>query len=303
MQTPSDNPAVRRRRATLGVAGAAMALSVAAAMPAIAGPPNSHAQSHGTASQHADGHGASAAGSQGSDTSGHNPAGNNGTVFIHDVAGDHGPHNVPHVSCNFFVDFFGFDNGQSVTVSFAGQAPTGKDTALGGTWTGVVSTDDARGAGNDFDDELAFTADQLGVSTLGAPAKQGYHVKMSVTTNEPGDQKYKVFWVQPCPALTPSTAVLGETSGTTSGTTTSTGTTVSATSATTGSKSPGGARVLGEHFTRPAGSVAATSTGIAGLPFTGADIALRAAAGLAAIGVGAALLVAARRRRRVGVPG
>src|SRR5690242_19513813 len=39
----------------------------------------------------------------------HNPPGNNGTVKIHQVAGDTSPHNVPHVSCDFYITFFGFD--------------------------------------------------------------------------------------------------------------------------------------------------------------------------------------------------
>jgi len=52
------------------------------------------------------------------------PRGNNGTVFIHDVAGDNRPHNVPHVGCTFYVDFFGFDSDQVLSTSFVGQAPT-----------------------------------------------------------------------------------------------------------------------------------------------------------------------------------
>src|SRR4051794_20310655 len=145
----------------------------------------------------------------GGQPTGHNPPGNNGTVFIHDVAGDHSPHNVPHVPCTFYADFFGFDQGQQVTVSFAGQAPTGKGIALGGSWTGTVSDDDAGGAGQDFDLELPFSADTLGVTSLGAPhPKQGYHVKMTVLTNEPGGKKSKVFWIAPC-ADTPAPPASG----------------------------------------------------------------------------------------------
>ena len=306
--TTRDHHGIRRILATAGVVGAAATLSAAAAVPALADgsqPASSHSHAHS-----ASGHGASA---NGSDTSGHNPPGNNGTVFIHDVAGDHSPHNVPHVGCTFYVDFFGFDNGQSVTVSFAGQAPTGKGTALGGTWTGVISTDDASGAGNDFDDELAFTADQLGVATLGAPAHQGYHVKMTVATNEPGGKKSKVFWISPCAAtagettggatLGNGTTVGGTSGGQTSGGQTSGGQTsggvlgTAAGSAAGGASlggTSGGARVLGESFTRPA-SVAGSSSA---LPFTGADISRMIAVGLIALGSGATLMTAARRRRR-----
>jgi hypothetical protein len=131
-------------------------------------------------------------------TGGHNPPGNNGTVKIHDVAGDTQPYDVPILNCDGYVDFFGFDAEQVVTVTFTGQAPTGKDTPLYTWGPQMISTDDAGGAGNDFDYEFHFTADQLGVSALGAPAHQGYHVKMLVETGEPGGQKYKVFWIQPC---------------------------------------------------------------------------------------------------------
>ena len=309
MQAASDecrpqSESGRRRLATVGVAGVALALSAVAGVPAMAGPPGSQSShSHGNSADHktashssqaqahsnSGGHGASESGTQtsatgsNSDTSGHNPPGNNGTVFIHDVAGDHSPHNVPHVGCTFYVDFFGFDNGQQVTVSFAGQAPTGKDTALGGTWTGVVSTDDASGAGNDFDLELTFTAAQLGVTSLGPPAHQGYHVKMTVATNEPGGKKSKVFWIAPC---TPP-AIVGGTTG---------GATVSGTGAVKTTTPSGTTTVLGEKFTRrgtPA-SVAGRSTG---LPFTGGEFGLLVAAGLALVANGAALTAATRRRR------
>ena len=305
METRSNDDrrhGLRRALATAGVAGAAITL---AAMPALATPPGSHSHSHDStaskshssssqshtsqsSSNGADGHGASATSSN---TSGHNPPGNNGTVFIHDVAGDQSPHNVPHVSCNFYVDFFGFDNGQVVTVSFAGQAPTGKDIALGGTWTGVVSDDDASGAGNDFDKELAYTADDLGVTSLGAPsAQQGYHVKMTVATNEPGGKKSKVFWISPCATVVGGTTGAGTIAGTTGSVL---GTSLGSPTGATMTSRPGRTTVLGEKFTRPA-AVAGSSTG---LPFTGADIWRMVAAGLVALAAGAAVAAGGRRRR------
>src|SRR3954463_14891243 len=131
------------------------------------------------------------------DATDHNPRGNNGTVFIHDVAGDNRPHNVPHVGCTFYVDFFGFDSDQVLTTTFAGQAPTGAGTPLpSGDWTGAMPQDGASGAGRDFDAEQAFSLD---LAALGAPqAKQGYHVKLTVLTGEPGGVKHKVFWVNGC---------------------------------------------------------------------------------------------------------
>ncbi len=318
MHSPSDehrSDSGHRRSAIVGIAGVALALSAMAGAPAIADSHGSHgsddargsqskgheaghttpshsaqssqAQTHGSTSQGSGGHGASETSSTtANDTSGHNPPGNNGTVFIHDVAGDNTPHNVPHVGCTFYVDFFGFDAGQTGTVTFAGQAPTGKDTALGGTWNGVMSTDDASGAGNDFDLELTFTADQLGVTSLGPPAHPGYHVKMTVATNEPGGKKSKVFWISPC--TTPT--VVG---GTTGGAVLGSGVSVLGSGATRS----GTTTVLGEKFTRRAGAASVAGTSIAGLPFTGAEIARMIAAGLALLTGGATLLAAARRRR------
>jgi hypothetical protein len=131
--------------------------------------------------------------------SGHNPPGNNGTVKIHALPGDPGHHNVPHPGCSFVVDFWGFDAGQTLNVSFTGQAPTGAGTplTLSGSGTSVTSPDDA-GGGNDPDGELVFTPTASQLSVLGEPSAQGYHVKLDVATGEPGGHKYKVFWISPC---------------------------------------------------------------------------------------------------------
>jgi hypothetical protein len=133
------------------------------------------------------------------------PRGNNGTVFIHDLPGDIRPHNVPHVGCTFYVDFFGFDSNQVLSTSFVGQAPTGGGTPLpSGDWTDTMPANGASGAGRDFDAEQAFTLD---TSVLGAPqAQQGYHVKLTVSTSEPGGVKHKVFWVSSCAQPTPAVA-------------------------------------------------------------------------------------------------
>lgn len=260
----------------------------------------------------------------GGQSDGHNPPGNNGTVFIHDVAGDFSPHNVPHVPCTFYADFFGFDEGQQVTVSFAGQAPTGMGTPLGGSWTGTVSDDEAGGAGNDFDLELPFSADALGVTDLGAPhPQQGYHVKMTVLTNEPGGKKSKVFWIAPCTdtadtaGTTDETDETGETApGTategsaTEGTDTSVegtdveaGTAEGGMAAASGTSAPAGevpTTVLGERFSRGALGKAAAA-GVGSLPFTGSEVGGLLAIGTAALGGGAALTIAGRRRRTAGV--
>ena len=61
----------------------------------------------------------------GANTDGHNPPGNNGTVKIHDDANDPSHHNVPHVNCDFFVDFWGFDAGQRYAEYKAGKVSAG----------------------------------------------------------------------------------------------------------------------------------------------------------------------------------
>ena len=330
-------PPARTALTTAGVGTAALLLAAAAAAPALAdgnGNSGNNGNHYGQTKDHSNNgesssNDASSSSTQTSTTSttssdgtstGHNPPGNNGTVFIHDVQGDETPHNVPHVGCTFYVDFFGFDANQQATVSFAGQAPTGKDTQLSGGWSGTVSTTDAGGAGNDFDKELTFTADELNVGQLGTPAQQGYHIKMTVVTNEPGDHKYKVFWMQPCTQTAATSNTDTAPSDTTTGTeaaptsvgtlpsmaqsggeTSSAGQSSGAATvlATTASRKAGiPTQVLGRSITR--GSAPAATPAAASLPFTGAEIGGMAAAALAALAGGTALTVAGRRRRTRG---
>jgi hypothetical protein len=230
---------------------------------------------------------------------------------------------VPHVDCDFWVPMWGFDSGQSMTVSFAGQAPTGKDTPV--TFTALdgdtLTSTTPAGGGNDYDGELGFTTTAESLqSQLGAPQpQQGYHVKMTVATGAPGGYKYKVFWID-CPATTTGggtggggdtpgggdtsgggdTPGGGDTSG--GGDTTGGGTAGGTVAGETGSQSSTGTAVLGEKVTRATtGATAATAATAApeagSLPFTGAEIGGLAAAGAAALGGGGFLLVAGRRRR------
>jgi hypothetical protein len=202
------------------------------------------------------------------------------------------------------VVLFGFDAGQEVTLRFAGQAPTGKDVTLGGTWTGVAGDDDASGAGNDFDLEVPFTADDLGVTALGDPhPKQGYHVKLTVDTGEPGGHKYKVFWIEPCPVEeTPGGGTGGAGGGGTGGGQTPGGERpdVEGTTTTRHHRADVPTVVLGERTTRTPGPevIALADT----LPFTGsgAPVGLLTIAGLGGVAAGTALTGAGRRRRVAG---
>lgn len=195
------------RRAATALTATALAVPAVGAFSgsAFATQPVHHA--NGAAQAHASDHSAS---SRGATSAKNDPTGNNGTVFIHDVAGDNRPHNVPHVGCTFYVDFFGFDSGQMLSTSFVAQAPPAAGTPLpSGDWTGTMPANGASGAGRDFDAEQAFTLD---TSALGAPqAQQGYHVKLTVSTGEPGGVKHKVFWISGCARSVAGTAAGSDT--------------------------------------------------------------------------------------------
>jgi hypothetical protein len=310
---------------TAGLGVAAVMLATAAAAPALAdGDGNNGANgnhyAYGQRTDHGNNgqgpsnsrsdNGSNGQSSPDSGASSSDPAGNNGTVFIHDVPNDQNPHNVPHVGCTFYVDFFGFDAGQKVTVSFAGQAPTGKDTPLGGGQTiDPVSDDSAGGAGNDWDYEITVTAADLGVSALGDPAHEGYHIKMSVETYAPGDHKYKVFWMQPCEQPQSTTTESGTTTNTDVGAV-SVGQQLAAVGTTTGGNTSAGASagqtsptskiptvVLGRSITRN-GPTPGAAPSAGSLPFTGAQIGGLAGAAALLLGGGTALTVVGRRRRR-----
>jgi hypothetical protein len=133
--------------------------------------------------------------------------GNNGTVKVEnatvDDLNDELPANHPHVQCPFAIRWYGFDEGtRSATVAFEAQEPsgTGAVTALSGatslTFTGT-------GNGDNADHTEVYELDTTG---LVAQENQGYHVKVTVTTDSSlgNDTKSKVFWMAPCAAPTES---------------------------------------------------------------------------------------------------
>lgn len=134
---------------------------------------------------------------------GHNPPGNNGTFKIDGVPYDDGIDNEPHVTCEFRLVFFGFDKDQRGTIEFRGQAPSGSGR-VGGLTNVLLSDDDAGGGLNDRDEIYYFSQDDLDLSRLKAHPKQGYHLKVTVLTGEPGGKKHKVFWFKPCAGEAPS---------------------------------------------------------------------------------------------------
>jgi hypothetical protein len=129
------------------------------------------------------------------------PQGNNGTVKIGDQDINDIPNNNPHQGCEFLVEWYGFDAGATSTVNFELQAPTAGAgyslTATPAIPDTVDLEDDAPGgAGNDFDGSQVYKLDFTGL----AQPNQGYHVKLSIDTNDSNgaDSKYKVFWVEGC---------------------------------------------------------------------------------------------------------
>jgi hypothetical protein len=135
------------------------------------------------------------------------PAGNNGTVKINDqvVSDDPGLGNEPHLdSCTVNVRWYGYDAGaRTSTVSFASQSPTLSNQLVSpvepqnANFTAPVPTN-----GNTLSSEKNYT-----LAFTGAPDAQGYHVKVTVTTDgsQGNDTKSKVFWLPSTCGTTPET--------------------------------------------------------------------------------------------------
>jgi hypothetical protein len=267
-----------------------LALAISALMLAGSAAP-ALAADHGQGQGQGHGQGHGKGGAQGSGAT-DDPPGNNGTFKVDGPAFDDGKGNEPHVSCDLRLTFYGFDAGQTGDVTIAGQAPSGSGVVS--SRTGVLISDDAAGGGNDVDAVVAYTAADLDLTGLTAHPKQGYHLKVTLSTDTPGGVKHKVFWYEPC-AGTPETTA-PEVGGT-GGTVTPPGTTAA---------QPRTA-VLGTRLTRP-GAAAATertpatapsvlgtrTTAPAGLPFTGSYAALLAIAAGLLIASGTGVLVLAR---------
>jgi hypothetical protein len=169
--------------------------------------------------------GSAAAGAQSTSAGGDQPPGNNGTIKIHRTDTDQTDHaNEPHVGCEFNVEFFGFDGyANSSEMSFSLWSPTQPDEPV--LYTRHVDlTVDNRVNGAEWDHEETFTAAQIiGTNAVEPQAQQGYHVKLTVETDDAAPQgatvKHKVFWMQPCETSTSTstTALHGTTTTTAAG--------------------------------------------------------------------------------------
>ena len=320
-------------RSTRAATAGSLALALALALPATAfaeegergrsgTAPHGQGHSSTTGSQERDGQQAEAV--SGSDSrrrdagqrsAGADPRGNNGTVKIDGEAFDDGRGNEPHVGCTFSVDFYGFDAGDTATITFTGHAPTGGGQLHSESRT--ISTD-AAGGGQDRDATFTYSVDdQLSeLRSITPHAQQGWHVRLAVDVDSaPGGAKQKVFWID-CPApvvaagaAAPTTATTGTgaptatpTGGTTSGAATGAvsprsvapagvlpATLVSGTTVAAAERQD--ALTLGAgNATLAAGSVSAQgAVAPRALPFTGTQgLIWLLATGLAALGVGGA---------------
>jgi len=207
------------------------------------------------------------------------PPGNNGTVKINsqDVDSSEDISNVPHVPCDFQVEFFGFDEGQTATITFTIHPPSGDgDVLLSETKT--ISNDPAAGGLNDVDEVFPYSGTSFGLDRFTAQPQQGFHVKLTIeSSGVPGGVKHKVFWLQ-CAPTKPTTPP----------------TTPPKSPPRTPPKTP--PTTPSASTQPPTTPGASTSPAAVTLPVTGAGVGYLIAAGAALIGGGAALLLLRRRR-------
>lgn len=276
----------RSSRRRLAAAGALVALGLVAA-PAHAGPDDKPAKDP-------NGPKARQAGQAGQNN------GNPGTIKIAAVGEDTHEDNNPKPGCLLRVDFYGFNAG-TYSLRINAHPPTGDGQLL--TRDSVAITGPRKTADGRF--QTSRTYDLRAALSGIAPAKQGYHVKVTVTDpSKPGNGgKHKVAWLD---CVTSAAATSSQPRGSAARPAAVAGVTrtdvaaakVSAAAADVAAAAnarvaAGGAEVLGVKLTRPAAQPAAASARAGGLrgvlPFTGSVVGLLvwAAFGLLAVGVAA----------------
>ncbi|MEU4482577.1 LPXTG cell wall anchor domain-containing protein [Micromonospora sp. NPDC023966] len=219
----------------------------------------------------------------------HNPPGDNGTVKIDGAPFSDKVDNQPHVTCDFELEFFNFDQDQKANITLWAQPPsaTPKDKIVWSKSNVLISDDPASGAENDHDEVIKLSANDLDLTGLTLNEQQGYHIKLDVdlTDGKAFDDKHKVFWLKPCessPTTPPTTSTPGEETPTpTPG------------GSENPSENPSGTPAPGISVSGGAGGGSGTE---GGLPLTGVAVTSISLTGLALIG-GGVLLMALRRRR------
>jgi hypothetical protein len=127
------------------------------------------------------------------------PPGNNGFVKVDDQPLDSIPNNVPHVGCDFRIDFYNYDEGDfTAQAGFWALPPTGRGFLAGGT---TFIGGDPAGGGTDFDGSVTVDLSSA-LANFEPQPQQGFHVFLVV--HAPGsigaDVKHKAFWVTGCEA-------------------------------------------------------------------------------------------------------
>lgn len=151
------------------------------------------------------------------------PPGNNGTIKIERDAPnppenedekEANNNNEPHVdSCIFWVEFYGFDQGETADITFT-HVKSKKELVADKT---VPISDDAAGGGQDLDNVIGYNLTSA-VQGLEAHKKHGYHIKVaSNSTGAPGGAKHKVFWIKCNPAPTSTLRISKAVQGTGTG--------------------------------------------------------------------------------------
>jgi hypothetical protein len=292
-----------------GIAGLLLVGGGAAASPSDTGAANGNAYAYGSDNGAAGGGAGGNPGAQATSEQGDQPPGNNGTIKIHDLETPTSFHgNEPHVTCDFAVDFYGFDGWpNSSEMTFELWSPT--QPAAAHPYTRHVDvTVTERVDGAQWDKRETFTADDILNGQTATPhPQQGYHVRLTVATTDSAPNgaivKHKVFWMAPCDQEQETPPTRAGTTPTVNGTTGA----VSSSAVTT-------AEVLGTSFEREGGApatvppapqtapAAATQVGpetsVLGLQLarTGSSIALLAGGGAALLALGCALTRIGRRR-------
>lgn len=104
---------------------------------------------------------------------GHNPNGDNGTVKIDGAEFSDRVQNEPHVTCDFELEFFNFDEDQAANISLTAQAPSGQGQVVWSMQNVVISDDPAKGAENDHDAAIMIPGKDLDLTGLEPPAEAG----------------------------------------------------------------------------------------------------------------------------------
>ncbi|MFU8871441.1 hypothetical protein [Micromonospora sp. SL4-19] len=237
----------------------------------------------------------------------HNPPGDNGTVKIDGMPFTDKVDNQPHVTCEFELEFFNFDQDQRADITLWAQAPsaTPRDKVVWSQKDVLISDDPASGAENDHDEVIRLSANDLDLTGLKLHPKQGYHLKLDVNLigGKSANGKSKVFWLSPCESSespSPSPSTPGEESPTP---TPSTPGEESPTPTPGDSENPTPGDSGNPSDTPPSpgdstGGGGGSNTG-GGLPLTGVAATSMALTGVALIGGGVALTVLRRRRDKI----